>query len=264
MSSTDFFLAVHRDLRVILGGLLRLPLGRDDGNWLNTPPLLAVCERRSAPGVVIMNAARYVFALPNILVPQAVLKDVHAVPRLKVKIVLGRIRLRDEETVGGPHSEHLTQTFVRFLLVCGAFNEVEMPRFAVWVNLGDKGTRRPRSEALLLLWVALRARNALLAKFSGLTGLVTFGQSLHEQLIALRTQTLLLFLEQGRAHCLRIAKVFRRSGRLKIRLVLFKILLAAKGEFGKSPRTFSSGSVAHSSVFFILLGGWLEILAFSL
>ena len=264
MSSTDLFGAVNRDLSVILGRLLRLPLGRDDGDWLHTPPLLAVRERRTASGVVVMNSARDVPALPHIPASQAVLKDVHAVSWLKMEVIFRRIRLRDEENVGSPHSKHLTKTFVSGLLVRGTLNEVKVPRFTVWINLSDKGTRQPRSEALLLLWVALRARNALLPKFSGLTGLVTLGQSLHEQLIALRTQTLLLFLEQGRAHCLRIAKVFRRSGRLKIRLVLFKILLAAKGEFGKSPRTFSSGSVAHSSVFFILLGGWLEILAFSL
>lgn len=264
MSSTDFFRAVHRDLSVVLGGLLRLPFGRDDGNWLNTPPLLAVRKRRTAPGVVIMHAARYVVALSNILILQAVLKDVHAVSRLKMKIVLGRIRQRDEEAVSRLHSKHLTQTFVSGLLVCSALNEVKIPRFVVRKYLGDKRTRRPRSGALLLFRAALRARNALLPKCSGLAGLVTVGQSLHEQLVALRTQTLLFDLEEGRAHCLRVAKVLGRKGCLMFRLVILKILLAAKSEFGVFSRTFSSGSVAHSSFLFILLGGWLKILAFSL
>lgn len=264
MSSTDLFGAVNRDLSMVLGRLLRLPLGRDDGDWLHTPPLLAVRERRTASGVVVMNSARDVPAFSHILVSQAVLKDVHAVSWLEMEIKFRRIRLRDEKNVGSPHSKHLTQTFVSGLLVRGALNEVKVPRFTVWINFSDKGTRRPRSEALLLLWVALRARDALLPKFSRLTGLVTLGQSLHEQLKTDRTQTFLLFLKQCRAHCLRIAKVLRRSGLLKILLVLLKILLAAKGEFGSVPRTFSSDSIARPSGLFIFLGGWLEILAFSL
>ena len=70
MSSTDFFLAVNRDLSVVLGGLLRLPLGRDDGNWLHTPPLLAICKRRTASGAAIMNAPHYVPALSTYLFPK--------------------------------------------------------------------------------------------------------------------------------------------------------------------------------------------------